>query len=67
MIYFIQGISIVSFYFDKRNFPRMLRGVLYGLIGIQQLFSLLVIGLGFFDLWIDFRRIDKNEKLDIES
>jgi uncharacterized protein YybS (DUF2232 family) len=67
MIYFIQGISIVSFYFDKRKFPRILRGVLYGLIGVQQLFSLLVIGLGFFDLWIDFRKIDKNEKLSSES
>lgn len=67
MIYFIQGISIVSFYFDKRKFPRILRAVLYGLIGVQQLFSLLVIGLGFFDLWIDFRRINKNEKLDSQS
>ena len=67
MIYFIQGISIVSFYFDKRKFPRLLRWVLYGLIGVQQLFSLLVIALGFFDLWIDFRKINKNEKLNSES
>jgi uncharacterized protein YybS (DUF2232 family) len=67
MIYFIQGISIVSFYFDKRKFPRMLRGVLYALIGVQQVFSMLVIGLGFFDLWIDFRKINKNEKLNSES
>ena len=67
MVYFIQGLSIVAFYFDKRNFPRILRGVLYGLIGVQQLFSLLIIGLGFFDLWIDFRKINKNEKPDSES
>jgi len=67
MIYFIQGISIVSFYFEKRKFPQLLRWVLYGLIGLQQLFSMLVIGLGFFDLWIDFRKINKNEKLNSES
>jgi uncharacterized protein YybS (DUF2232 family) len=67
MIYFIQGISIVSFYFDKRKFPRILRGVLYGLIGVQQLFSMLVIGLGFFDLWVDFRKINTNAKLNGES
>jgi len=67
MIYFIQGISIVSFYFDKRKFPRILRWVLYCLIGVQQIFSMLVIGLGFFDLWIDFRKINKNEKLNSES
>lgn len=67
MIYFIQGISIVSFYFDKRKFPRMLRSILYGLIVVQQIFALLVICLGFFDLWVDFRKINKNEKLNSES
>ncbi len=67
MVYFIQGISIVSFYFEKRNIPRVLRGVLYMLIGVQQLFSLLVIGVGFFDLWIDFRSIDKNKNRNAES
>ena len=39
LIYFFHGISIVSFYFEKKKFPRFLRWILYGLIGIQQLFS----------------------------
>ncbi|NVM57713.1 MAG: YybS family protein [Desulfobacterales bacterium] len=59
MIYFFQGIAIVSFYFEKKRFPRILRGVLYGLIAIQQFVLLLVIAIGFFDMWIDFRRIKK--------
>lgn len=59
MIYFFQGIAIVSFYFEKKQFPRILRGVLYGLIAIQQFVLLLVIAIGFFDMWIDFRRIKK--------
>jgi uncharacterized protein YybS (DUF2232 family) len=58
-VYFFQGIAIVSFYFEKKQFPRLLRGILYGLIAIQQLVLLLVIALGFFDMWIDFRRITK--------
>lgn len=67
MVYFIQGMSIVSFYFEKRNIPRILRAVLYMLICVQQLFSLLLIGLGFFDLWMDFRRLDKNKNRNAES
>jgi uncharacterized protein YybS (DUF2232 family) len=59
MIYFFQGIAIVSFYFEKKQFPKILRGLLYGLIAIQQFVLLLVIAVGFFDLWIDFRRTKK--------
>lgn len=59
MIYFFQGIAIVSFYFEKKQFPKILRGLLYGLIVIQQFVLLLVIAVGFFDLWIDFRRTKK--------
>jgi len=61
MIYFFQGIAIVSFYFKKKQFPRGLRFILYGLIAMQQLLLLLVITMGFFDMWIDFRRIRKAE------
>jgi uncharacterized protein YybS (DUF2232 family) len=59
MIYFFQGIAIVSFYFEKKQFPKMLRGVLYGLIVIWQPALLLVIVGGLFDMWIDFRRTKK--------
>lgn len=59
VIYFFQGIAIVSFYFEKKRFPKMLRGVLYGLIALQQLVLLLVIAAGLFDVWIDFRRMKK--------
>jgi uncharacterized protein YybS (DUF2232 family) len=59
MIYFFQGIAIVSYYFEKKRFPRLLRGILYGLIALQQFLLLLVIVAGFFDMWIDFRRLKK--------
>ena len=61
MIYFFQGIAIVSFYFEKKHFPKALRALLYALIAIQQLLLLLVIAVGFFDIWIDFRRTRKVE------
>ena len=58
-VYFFQGIAIVAYYFDKKGFPRILRVFLYTLIALQQLILLAVIGIGFFDLWINFRRLGK--------
>jgi uncharacterized protein YybS (DUF2232 family) len=58
-VYFFQGIAIVSFYFNKKRFPRIIRIFLYTLIAVQQLVLLVVIGLGFFDLWFNFRRLEK--------
>jgi len=59
-IYFFQGIAIVSFYFEKKKFPRMLRVFLYSLIALQQVVLILIIGLGFFDMWLNFRKLEHN-------
>ena len=61
-IYFFQGIAIISFYFEKKHFPRLLRIVLYSLIALQQIVLLIVVGLGFFDMWLNFRKlgVEKN-------
>jgi len=67
MVYFFQGIAIVSYYFEKKRFPKILRGILYGLIVLQQFVLLLVIAAGFFDLWTDFRRLKKGEDKKNES
>jgi len=59
MIYFLHGIAIVAFFFDKKKFPKMARTFIYTLIAIQHVFALLVVALGFFDLWVNFRKLDK--------
>ncbi len=59
MLYFLHGIAIVAYYFDKKKFPRIARTFIYSLIAIQHIFALMVIGLGFFDLWVNFRKLDK--------
>ncbi|OQY07661.1 MAG: hypothetical protein B6I22_02635 [Desulfobacteraceae bacterium 4572_123] len=56
-VYFFQGIAIVSHFFNKKKFPRFLKLFLYGLIALQQLFLIAVIGLGFFDIWLNFRKL----------
>ncbi len=58
--YFAQGLAVIGFFFHKNNVPRFLRGLTYVLIVFQQIFTLLVVGLGLFDLWGDFRRLGKD-------
>jgi uncharacterized protein YybS (DUF2232 family) len=58
VIYFFQGIAVVSYFFKKKRFPRFLRLTFYTLLAIQQLFLLFVIGLGLFDVWLNFRKIN---------
>lgn len=60
LVYFLQGLSIVAFYFDKKAVPKFIRGMVYVLIGIQQLLTLLVIVLGLFDTWFDFRKLHRS-------
>ena len=59
--YFAQGLAVIAFFFHKNNVPRFLRGLTYVLIVFQQIFTLLVVGLGLFDLWGDFRRLRKDD------
>jgi uncharacterized protein YybS (DUF2232 family) len=57
-VYFFQGIAIVSFFFEKKQVPRMVKVFVYGIIALQQIFLLVVVGLGFFDTWLNFRKLD---------
>ena len=59
--YFFQGLAIVSYFFHKNNVPRIFRGVIYLFIAFQQICTLLVAGLGLFDLWGDFRRLNNKD------
>ena len=56
-IYFFQGMGIVAFFFEKKQLPRSFRIMLYALIALQQVLLLVIIGLGVFDLWLNFRKI----------
>jgi uncharacterized protein YybS (DUF2232 family) len=58
-IYMLQGLSIISFYFKRKNVPWFMRGFGYFLIFAQQILLFLVIGLGLIDVWADFRKLEK--------
>ncbi len=55
--YFCQGLAIVSFYLGRFQIRRGLRVVTYVLLLTQQALMLIVVMLGVFDLWANFRRI----------
>jgi uncharacterized protein YybS (DUF2232 family) len=52
-IYAIQGLSILSFFFDVWKLKGIFRAVGF-LVGVVLMMPL-VLSLGFFDLWFDFR------------
>jgi hypothetical protein len=56
--YFCQGLAIVSYYLQRFRLPRGLRIASYLLIAVQQIFAGLVLALGIFDFWGDFRRLE---------
>ncbi|MGD8962481.1 MAG: YybS family protein [Desulfobacterales bacterium] len=58
MIYFFQGIAIVSFFFEKKQVPRFAKIMLYALLILQEVL-LVVIAIGFIDVWANFRKLEK--------
>lgn len=66
-VYFFQGLSIIHFYFEKKHLSYFLRSIFYVLIFAQHFVLLTVVGLGFFDLWMDFRKINSETKLSEEK
>jgi uncharacterized protein YybS (DUF2232 family) len=61
-IYFFQGIAIVAYWFEKKQFPRFLRVLIYSLIALQQILALVVVCMGFFDMWLNFRRLESENR-----
>ena len=55
-IYLLQGLAIVSFFFQNRKVPLFLRYLFYFLIAVQQFLMIPIIAVGLFDIWIDFRK-----------
>lgn len=60
-IYFFQGVAIVAFICEKRGLPRFVRIFIYSMIALQQILLLLVVALGIFDMWFEFRKKNKPE------
>jgi len=55
-VYLLQGLAIVSFFFQSKNIPLFLRYLFYFLIAVQQFLMIPIVAIGLFDIWVDFRK-----------
>lgn len=58
-IFFIFGISIMTFFMDKYKFPKILRGIIYLLSSL--FLSMAIYWLGALDIFFNFRKIKSEE------
>lgn len=63
LLYFFQGMAVVSAMIKKYSVPALLRIFLYTMLIIQPYLLALVAGIGIFDLWVDFRTPKTQENL----
>ncbi|HPC86504.1 MAG TPA: DUF2232 domain-containing protein [Smithellaceae bacterium] len=61
-IYFLQGLAMVSFFFQHKNISPFFRFLAYFLIAIQQILMIAIAALGFFNLWVDFRKYLRKDR-----
>jgi uncharacterized protein YybS (DUF2232 family) len=57
MVYFCQGLAIMSFYFRMLGMPAVARGAIYVITCVQPVLAVLVCLAGVLDMWVDFRRL----------
>ncbi len=58
-IFFVQGLTILAFYFKKNNVNKILRFFAYALIFLfSNPFLIFIVMLGIFDEWFDFRKVN---------
>lgn len=56
-LYFLQGLSVMTHIFKAKAFPKWVWIVSFLLILLNPMFFGLVMGMGLFDIWVDFRKI----------
>lgn len=66
-IYLFQGFAIIHYFFQKKNVPLFLRGIVYFFIFVQNFLFLIVMLLGFSDIWIDFRKRNRPAEDSVEQ
>jgi uncharacterized protein YybS (DUF2232 family) len=57
MVYFCQGIAIMSYYFRMLGMPAAARVAIYIITCVQPVLAVLVCLAGVLDMWVDFRRL----------
>lgn len=56
LLYFMQGLAILSSFLAKWNIPHLFKVAIYTLLVIQLYGIILIAGVGLMDVWFDFRK-----------
>lgn len=59
LIYCFQGLAIVSYFLNKWNVPVFLQAFLYVIVIFQSFGTILLLGFGLADVWLDLRKLKK--------
>ncbi len=62
-LYFVQGLSITTHFFERFRVPRFVRFLFYILLVVQPYLLMAVAAFGLFDLWCNFRAPKIQENL----
>lgn len=55
-VYFLQGLAVVTFFFQKKQVSPALRVLGYTVVALLNPMPMLVTAIGVFDMWADFRK-----------
>lgn len=67
LVYLFQGLAILVHILESKGVPKFLWGLVFFIIIIQPILMGLLIGLGIFDIWVDFRKIKLKETEHLEQ
>lgn len=62
MLYFFQGMAVFIHFLDRWNVPMYLRIILYVILAVQSYGLLLLAMMGIADIWLDFRKLARDEE-----
>jgi uncharacterized protein YybS (DUF2232 family) len=55
-LYFLQGLAVLAYFFQRKGIPPFLKGLGYLLVVVLNPLPLILTAVGVFDLWADFRK-----------
>jgi uncharacterized protein YybS (DUF2232 family) len=62
LLYFLQGMAVISAVISKRSLSKVLRVGLYVMLVLQPYLAIVIAAIGLSDLWLDFRNPTKKQE-----
>lgn len=60
VLYYFQGMAVLAHWMTRKKVPRFVRVGIYAFIALEFFLALLVAAAGLFDMWFNFRKLEKS-------